>query len=632
MRVDPPATAWDLVEDEGSELRLIPVLRDAARTQNPIEILARAAARFVIAERRDPKDEQAIALASALADLAVTGRASYSFFRNQHQLGWDMAALRTAAQLQLPGETPVPSTAEIDAALERALDRAYDVAWALRGSVAERALRRPRLGWIAVSAEDDTPHRPVNVTAPPFEQYEVQAATGGVSVSTRYFVASTQPSPAAAVPPGARPLPADPVVNIPAGQEILLFLHGHSSGAEEALDIIPYLLAYGWKRGKQYCVISFDLPNNGYSETFDHTAVAQSDASTYPRLRTDNGPILTPILDFIEDFVVAFVDAVDAVAVDSGTPPIKNRIAAVIGGSLGGNLGVRLGRRSPRPSWLNTIVAWSPASVWQPFAQDNVKVRAPDHCFVECVKREDDSSRADYFNQVYDKEQQPGIVKQQTKYWYRRNWELADHQINLSRLARREIYNANYRRWHWRVAGEQLIYSHFDRVEHGNTTTPLRTDLNTVRTLLATGEDDNYLGTKIYNNTRELGRAIGRAGGRVLRVLNTGHSIHIERPQYFANEIVKFLNARMMRIECVVREEGRVQAVGGTNLSDNTRFDLSLAECMAAIERGDEFFVQGADGNRAFVTVHGRGANMFITTTANPTTADNLLSLPRCNP
>ena len=29
-------------------------------------------------------------------------------------------------------------------------------------------------------------------------------------------------------------------------------------------------------------------------------------------------------------------------------------------------------------------------------------------------------------------------------------------------MARREIYNANYRQWHWRVAGEQLVYSHFD--------------------------------------------------------------------------------------------------------------------------------------------------------------------------
>ncbi|HEX3127576.1 MAG TPA: alpha/beta fold hydrolase [Thermoanaerobaculia bacterium] len=632
MRVDPPATAWDLVEDEGSELRLTPVLRDAARTQNPIEILGRAAARFVIAERRDPKDEQAIALGNALADLAVTGRASYSVFTNQHGLGWDMAALRTATQLQLAGEVPAPSAAEIDAAIERAFVRAYDVAWALRGSVAERAARRPRLGWIAVSAEDDTPHRPVNVPAPPFEQYEVQVATGGVSVRTRYFVASPQPSPAAIRLPGSRPLPNDPVPNIPPDQEILLFLHGHSSGAEEALDIIPHLLAYGLKREKQYCVIAFDLPNNGYSETFDHTAVAPADATTYPRLRSDNGPIRTPILDFIEDFVVAFVDAVENVAIVNGTPRIKERITAVIGGSLGGNLGVRLGRRNPTPPWLKTIVAWSPASVWQPFAQDNFKVRAPNQCFAECVKPETDRSRADYFSQVYDKEAQPGIVKQQTKYWYRKKWELADHQISLSRLARREIYNTNYRRWHWRVAGEQLIYSHFDRVEHGDTTTPIRTDLNTVRTLLAAGEDDNYLGTKIYSNTKELGRAMGKAGGRVLRVLNTGHSIHIERPQYFAYEIVKFLNARMMQIDCAIRTEGRIQSVGGRNLADLSRFNLSLSDCMAAIQRGDEFFVLGVDGNRAYVTVHGRGANMFITTTANPTTADNLLLLPRCSP
>ena len=153
---------------------------------------------------------------------------------------------------------------------------------------------------------------------------------------------------------------------IPDYYSVVLFLHGHSSGAEEALDFIPHLLQEGLKQGKRYAAISFDLPNNGYSETFDHTRIAASTATNFPFLPSDNTPITTPILDFIENFVVAFVDAVEGVLIRNGVPRIKHRIAAVIGGSLGGNLGLRLGRRNPMPAWLNqSIVSWSPASVWK---------------------------------------------------------------------------------------------------------------------------------------------------------------------------------------------------------------------------------------------------------------------------
>ncbi|WP_410968579.1 hypothetical protein, partial [Salmonella sp. SAL4443] len=86
------------------------------------------------------------------------------------------------------------------------------------------------------------------------------------------------------------------------------------------------------------------------------TTLAPIEDSTYPKLPTDNGPIGTPMLDFIEDFVVAFVDRFEDVATLQGLPRIKDKIAAVFGGSLGGNLGLRLGRRSPMPAWLNRAI------------------------------------------------------------------------------------------------------------------------------------------------------------------------------------------------------------------------------------------------------------------------------------
>ena len=195
------------------------------------------------------------------------------------------------------------------------------MAWALRGPLAQRAALRAPLGWIAVSAEDDTPHRPVNMPAPPFEQYEVQVrvphAGGEVALWTRFFIACADNAPSAAVPVQRRKAPDDPVPFIPAYHELLLFVHGHSSGAEEALDLIPHLLQEGLRQGRRYAVMSFDLPNNGYSETFDHPSIWAPDATSFPTLTNRNAPIATPILDFIEDFIVAFVDAVEDAAIRS---------------------------------------------------------------------------------------------------------------------------------------------------------------------------------------------------------------------------------------------------------------------------------------------------------------------------
>ena len=198
--------------------------------------------------------------------------------------------------------------------MDQALDRAFAVAWALRAPAAQRPALRARLGWFAVSAEDDTPHRPVNMPAPLHEQFEVRVRTpapnGDVLLWTRYLVACAEDTPAAAVAVASRTAPNDPVPDIPADHEVLLFLHGHSSGAEEALDIVPHLLEQGLQRGKSYAVISIDLPNNGYSETFDHTAAragGRDDVPVPPDRQRRRSP--TPILDFIEDFVVAFVDS-----------------------------------------------------------------------------------------------------------------------------------------------------------------------------------------------------------------------------------------------------------------------------------------------------------------------------------
>ena len=214
--------------------------------------------------------------------------------------------------------------------------------------------------------------------------------------------------------------------------------------------------------------------------------------------------------------------------------------------------------------------------------------------------------------------------------------------VKQSALGRFEIYNANYRQWHWRVAGEQLIYSHVDNEVHGDTGTAIRYELNTVRMLLVAGSEDNYIGTHIYKNTALMGRAMGGTKGRLLLIVHTGHSIHFERPRYFAKQIVKFLTARSMQITCVKQEDGRVVSVRGINTADNSGFRMSEEDCIQAIRRGDEFFVVDANGNRARVIIAtkismpyfgdpgGQNLGYHLKTVADASVANNLDSLPDC--
>src|SRR5204863_3175627 len=65
----------------------------------------------------------------------------------------------------------------------------------------------------------------------------------------------------------------------------------------------------------------------------------------------------TPMLDFIETFIVRFAETLDTKV------PVKNNFKAVMGGSLGGNMTFRLGRRKETP-WLPKFIVWSPASIW----------------------------------------------------------------------------------------------------------------------------------------------------------------------------------------------------------------------------------------------------------------------------
>lgn len=654
--------------DPANECRLIPTLRDAAKTRNPYEILARSAAAFFDAQNPTvgsvPEEDEE--LGNALADLAVTGRRSYCLLATPprtplHELQLAGAGSYvdlgtepyTAAELEakvggllapLVSATP----AQAASAVGTALDRAFRTAWALRGPAAERTATRTDLGWIAVSGEDDMPHRPTNVPAPRYEQYELPVtvpATDGhsaLTLQTRFLVASPLVPLSPRAPHTLRELPPNPEPHVPEGNNVLLFLHGHVSGAEEALTIIPFIHLAGLARGTKFSIIAVDLPNCGYSESFDHEQVAAGSKTQWPSGPIDREPIRTPVLDFIEDFVVAFVDALDRIT------PIKDRFSGAFGGSLGGNLGLRLGRRTPMPSWLDkAIVSWNAASVWDPMVNDHIKSQAPGKCQLGWEASEFDDSRRDYFHEVYDTVVIPVVLPlTQPDLWYRAGWEPCKRlHITGSRMARREVYSANLRKWHWRVAGEQLVYSHVDRMERWDPTSPLRYELNVVRHLLIGSAGDNYPGSNIYDATRKLADLMATTPGTSLFLRSTGHSVHFERPRYLARKLVDFVasdptpgqvptEVLSLEITCVSRERprsGRILAVGGRDHTNDVPFALTVDECVDFIDFGCDVFVASDDGSRIPVhAVRKPGIAPYVATNPDASGENNLLSLPSC--
>ena len=147
-------------------------------------------------------------------------------------------------------------------AIKKTLERAYKVAWALRGPVSHRRAERDALGWIAVTAEDDPPHRPVNVGSALFTQYDLTVQVGttpATPVTTRFLVASRQfqdeyPVDFKEVPPqtppgaGVPPTPSQRAIP-PITGDIVLFIHGHSSSAEEAMPLVGPLLQQAENKG-----------------------------------------------------------------------------------------------------------------------------------------------------------------------------------------------------------------------------------------------------------------------------------------------------------------------------------------------------------------------------------------------
>jgi pimeloyl-ACP methyl ester carboxylesterase len=493
--------------------------------------------------------------ATALADLAVTGRIAYAAFRAhppQDSDLLDQVRNRLPLLLQAP-----PDENRVRASVVSALDRAYLVAWALRApnpSTRMEIRRSLSPAWIAVSGEDDMPDRPVNVGSAPYPQFDISvtcpSSTGTpLNIRTRYMIAAAnpiRPPPNGSPTQPIRVIPGTAVPSIPLDHEVILFIHGQSSRAEECGDLVNPLIQTGLQHGKNYAVIAFDLPCNGYSEILDHTAVAPSNATQFTSKPPGAGPEATyPLLDFLVRFVITFVDTLDQEV------QIKNRVAAIIGGSLGGNLCLRLGERNDQ-AWIRNIVAWSAGSVWPSFNHNQTLWFALDKA--QQWMDEDEAEvnmldRVSYFYRVFIA---PSGLSgpTQPEQWYSPNWRCTKEYIDNARRDIQERYNPRFRRWHFRVGLEELLFSHW--------TGEMRpTGANRTNTLLIAGHDDDVDSAKtiihgvpesvpmIYTWSKRLAATMAaspRTPGNSLFLLNTGHSVHVERPLLLAQQIIRFIS------------------------------------------------------------------------------------------
>ncbi|HAF14662.1 MAG TPA: hypothetical protein DCK93_00840 [Blastocatellia bacterium] len=520
QQINVPA-AHNIGKNEG---RLRPDLRKAAADADPLKSLRLAAYQFAAGDTVTGK---------AFADLSVTGHKAFATFSK--------ALPKESFCQSLTGQRP-PQLNENDVlnGCRTALDRAYRVANFLRtgqrgDTPAEKTRKtneRIALGWIAVSGEDDSPHRPVNVPSSDFPQYDIPVVVEAplaarsnktVTVRTRYVIAQSQSA-------------------------------GNGSTA------------------KNLVVISLDLPTSGYSENLDYELVSPLAEIGNPKWTPLPVPVVvpsellyavpglppvlppgfvippgtplpdfqatgkTPLLDFIENFIVRFAETLDQKV------PIKNNIKAVMGGSLGGNMTFRLGRR-PGVPWLPKFVVWSPASIWSSLGEggDLFKHFGPRTAWESANKANKspgEGDRAEFFG-GWDKPIVPVIIPMaQSDTWTSDYYACKKSSVAGARLDRQETYDARFLAWHWRLGAEQLLYSH--QTIDPATNQP-RYMSNQKPMLLGCGTEDHVAFNDICPATQSTARLMTLTPGKALFLDKTGHSLDNERRSYWARQIVEFL-------------------------------------------------------------------------------------------
>src|SRR4030095_7759792 len=92
--------------------------------------------------------------------------------------------------------------------------------------------------------------------------------------------------------------------------------------------------------------------------------------------------------------------------------------------------------------------------------------------------------------------------------------------------------------WRWRLAAEQLLYSH---QTFESETGQRRFMRNDKRMFLSCGYEDDVTGNNICDATRKTALFLSLTPGMARYLNQTGHSLDSERPRYFARKMDEFL-------------------------------------------------------------------------------------------
>jgi pimeloyl-ACP methyl ester carboxylesterase len=543
--LDPNAEPMDC-KTLTTEGRVVWDLQVAARDRDGNAILRRVAG--WVAENQLSSGSYSQDLITAATQLAVTGSNAFA--------AWSANPTQDLTPYLIQEGMPSAAAAAASEQIMSDFNAALQAVRSPGAGINETSLRQGmKQNWIAVSGEDDPPDYPVNVDIAKYPQYHIPVTVptpagpnSSINVSIRCIIASN---------PGTTSPPEKPY--IPPGDEVLLYIHGEGSRAEEAADFIPAIFSVGEAADRSFTVIAFDQPSCGYSTMVPHISVAPMDFAG------------TPILDFVENTIIAFVEAL--------VIPLGNPITAIVGGSLGGHMALRLA--ASQKDWVRNVIAWSPASVMDhdvsflgisfsqsTLADSTLTGRATDGPTPPWpASSEIPASRPDFFNTVWCQDTFnptdydigavvgallaagafPNIlvilgaaaiaaailalptIPPQPQMWYRDDWTSKPTYITESRLDRREVYNTDFRQWHWRIC-EEMIGFKFDALVAGMNK-PL---------LLMVGEEDNYPEVHFLSNVSSFAGALTGPAQGGLTIQDTGHSIHNERPFFLAHQVVNF--------------------------------------------------------------------------------------------
>jgi pimeloyl-ACP methyl ester carboxylesterase len=560
--VDADAAPMDC-KTTSTDGRVNSALRTAAQDRDGNKILQRVAdlvAGNYVNPNSTPQD-----LITAITQLAVTGSSAYA--------AWSAAPTEDLTSYLTQKGMPAAAAATASQKIMADFNAALQAVRSPNAGIDETSLRKGMLNnWIAVSGEDDPPDYPVNVSITQYPQYHLpltvatpQGVNSSIDINIRYIVASQ----------GAANAPAKP--SIPPGNEIVLFIHGEGSRAEEAADFIPALLSVGESVGRNFTVVAIDQPSCGYSTMAPHLSIAPAPPTSGGVLDTSSFAG-SPILDFIENSIIAFVETL--------LIPFGNPIVAIVGGSLGGHMALRLA--ASQKNWVKNVIAWSPASVMD-HTFPLLGANPPQRTIVDPqlagkwsdgpsppwpASQENAKSREGFFEQVWcddtfdpteidagaiaaavvsdaaflallgpigvvvggvtatavasELSKLPPVPPQPTL-WYSDSWPSKLTYMAESRLDRREVYNTNFRQWHWRICQEMIGYTFDALVPSMNK--PL---------LLLVGEEDNYPLVEFMKNVSAFAAGLKGPAQGGLTIQNTGHSIHNERPHFLASQVVNF--------------------------------------------------------------------------------------------